>query len=87
MKDPVIDWEFSHLLTGDHIEESGEPIARAPFVPEANTSAFKRAASKHLTATELQSWNASVEAVDGLAAVAIYLASSTEEILQFLQEA
>jgi hypothetical protein len=40
-----------------------------------------------MTATELQSWNASVEAVDGLAAVAIYLASSTEEILQFLQEA
>lgn len=66
--DGILSWRSSHCLKGNYSGSFAEPVECIPFIPAMNKAAFKTAASDVLTLNMLESWQASIEAIDYLSA-------------------
>lgn len=80
-KEPGVEWELSHCLTGNYTGRFEQPIALIPFIPSANKLAFRAALHKYLTDSELLEWRKSVETIDYLALEALPIAEGIESVI------
>ncbi len=80
-REPSVEWESSHCLTGNYTGRFEEPIVLTPFIPYANKVAFRAALHEYLTDSQLLELRKSIQKIDYLALEALPIADSVESVI------